>query len=248
VSASFRNRDASPSPSPPAAELEREPDGTRPFELGDVAFMKVTDLTSFGAFVDWGQPKELLVPFAEQICELRLGERYAIGVIRDPQGRFAGTQRVSEMLATLPQYTVGDWVPGEAWRKDSKLGIFVILNRRYVGLLPSEEPNDLQRGTAARFRVSQVLPDGKVRLSLRGSAFDELEDDAQRVLARLRRGDARVSDQTDPEIIRQLFGLSKKAFKRAVGRLLKQGLVRFGAEGNVCVQDQTPAAPTKSVR
>ena len=71
-------------------------------ELGQVGFLEVTDLVPFGAFVDWGLPKELLVPFAEQLCEMRKGDRYAIGVIKDDQGRFTGTQRIAAMLHALP--------------------------------------------------------------------------------------------------------------------------------------------------
>ncbi|HEY5957093.1 MAG TPA: hypothetical protein VIV60_11090 [Polyangiaceae bacterium] len=209
-----------------------------PLALGDVAFLEVTDLVPFGAFVDWGLPKELLVPFAEQTCELRKGERYVIGVIKDKQDRFTGTQRVTELLSALPPYQVGDWVEGEAWRKEPKIGVFVIIERRYVGLLPSEEPNTLKRGDAGRFRISQVLPDGKVQLSMRRTAFEELEDDARRVLLRLSRGDMSVSDRTDPDVIRAQFGLSKKAYKRAVGRLLKQGLVTLDTNGCVIIVRQ----------
>ena len=202
-------------------------------ELGQVGFLEVTDLVPFGAFVDWGLPKELLVPFAEQLCEMRKGDRYAIGVIKDDQGRFTGTQRIAAMLHALPPFKVNDWVEGEAWRKEPKLGVFVIVEKQYLGLVPESEPHELQRGTAAKFRVSQVLIDGKIQLSLRRKAYEEMPDDAARVLTRLEQGCIPVSDATDPETIRLLFAMSKKAFKRAVGRLLKQGIVSHDADGYV---------------
>jgi len=202
-------------------------------ELGEVGFLQVTQLVPFGAFVDWGLPKELLVPFAEQLCELQEGQRYAIGVITDDQGRFTGTQRIAGMLREPPPFKVDDWVEGEAWRRESKLGVFVIVQKKYLGLLPDSEPHELSRGTAARFRVSQVLVDGKIQLSLRRKVFEELEDDAQRVLSRLKRAYLRVSDATHPDVIRTEFGLSKKAYKRAIGRLLKQGLIHLDDEGYV---------------
>jgi uncharacterized protein len=201
--------------------------------LGQVGFLEVTDIVAFGAFVDWGLPKELLVPFAEQTCELRKGQSYAIGVIKDDQGRFAGTQRIAELLRKPPPFKVDDWIEGQAWRREPKLGVFIIVEKQYLGLLPESEPHALERGAVAKFRVSQVLPDGKIQLSLRRKAFEELQGDAERVLGRLTATHARVGDRSAPETIRAQFGLSKKAFKRAVGRLLKQDLVELDAEGYV---------------
>lgn len=200
--------------------------------LGEVAFLEVTDVTRFGAFVDWGPPKELLVPYAEQTRDLRAGERHPIGLFLDDTGRLAGTMRVSEMLRGKGEFELDEWVEGEAWRKEPDLGVFVIVERRFVGLLPASEPHALERGQAARFRIASVLPDGKIELSLRGHAHEEMERDAQRVLAALSRpGAPRVGDHSSPEQIRAAFGLSKKAFKRAAGRLLKQRAVTIDADG-----------------
>ncbi len=212
-------------------EMPSTPKAT--LELGQVGFLKVTAVAPFGVFVDWGLPKELLVPLVEQLCEMRKGQRYAIGVIKDDQGRFTGTQRIAEMLRAVPPFKVDDWVEGQAWRNEPKLGVFVIVEKQYLGLLPESEPHRLERGLVARFRVSQVLSDGKIQLSLRRRALEEMQDDAQRVLTQLQQTYFQVSDNTDPETIRARFGLSKKAFKRAVGRLLKQGLVSLDADGTV---------------
>lgn len=200
--------------------------------LGEVAFLTVSQTVNFGAFVDWGLPKELLVPHAEQTVPMRAGERHPVGLIIDRSGRLAGTMRVSEMLEPRAPFRPGDWVEGEAWRNEPELGVFVIVERQFLGLLPLGEPHQLRRGTAARFRVANVLPDGKIELSLRGPAHEEIEDDARMILASL--GSARpprVGDHTSPEEIRAIFGLSKKAFKRAVGRLLKLGEVESGPDG-----------------
>jgi predicted RNA-binding protein (virulence factor B family) len=98
--------------------------------------------------------------------------------------------------------------------------------------VPRVEPHSLSRGQAARFRVSNVLPDGRIELSLRGYAHQELASDGKRILALLSRGEApRIGDRSSPEEIRRLLGLSKKAFKRAAGRLLKEGAVSLDGEG-----------------
>ncbi len=206
-------------------------------ELGEVAFLTVTACTEFGAFVDWGLPKELLVPFAEQTTKLRVAERQPIGLYIDNSGRLAGTMRVSELLSTTSgTFVRGERVEGEAWRDDPEIGLFVIVERRFVGLVPKHEPHALARGEAARFRVAHVHPDGKIELSLRGHAHEELERDAQKILLLLKRpGAPKLGDRSDPEQIRALFGLSKKAFKRAVGRLLKERMVDIDDQGYVRV-------------
>ncbi len=99
-------------------------------------------------------------------------------------------------------------------------------------MVPASEPHRLTRGQAARFRVSHLHEDGKVELSLRAHAHEELENDAETVLRIISKpGALPVGDHSSPEQLRELFGLSKKAFKRAAGRLLKQGLVSLDAQG-----------------
>lgn len=210
-------------------------------ELGQVAFLEVTENTQFGSFVDWGLAKELLVPFAEQTTDMRVGDRYAIGLYIDGSGRLAGTMKVSEMLggaagADKVDWKLDEWVTGEAWRKEPGIGLFVIVENAFVGLLPESEPHSLSRGEAARFRVTNVLPDGKIELSLRGHAHEEIEGDAARILKELSRlGAPQIADKASPEEIRERFGLSKKAFKRAVGRLLKERAVDIDESGNIVV-------------
>jgi predicted RNA-binding protein (virulence factor B family) len=214
---------------------------TAKLELGQVAFLEVTQLTDFGAFVDWGLAKELLVPFAEQTTDMRVGERYAIGLYVDGTGRLAGTMKISEMLggaagAEKVEWKLDEWVMGEAWRNEPDIGLFVIVENGFVGLVPASEPHSLSRGEAARFRVTNVLPDGKIELSLRGHAHEELAVDAQKILTVLARpGTAKIGDKSSPEDIRAAFGLSKKAFKRALGRLLKERKIDIDDHGFVRV-------------
>jgi uncharacterized protein len=204
--------------------------------LGEVAFLRVSARTSFGAFMDWGLPKELLVPLREQTGELLVGDRHAVGLYVDEDtGRLTGTMRVSEMLSKDGRELDQDqWVDGEAWRRDPEIGVFVIVERTHLGLVPAHEPHSLRRGDKARFRITNILPDGKMELSLRAHAHEQLADDAEHVLVCLKRPRApNFGDRSDPEQIHDYFGLSKKAFKRAVGRLLKAGSVELNSDGYV---------------
>ncbi len=201
--------------------------------MGEVAFLRITDCASFGAFADWGLAKDLLIPFAMQTKDLHVGSFEPVGLYVDDSGRLAGTMRVAELLdLESVELELDSWVEGEAWRNDPEIGLFVIIDRRFVGLVPAAEPHRLTRGQAARFRVSHVHSDGKLELSLRAHAHEELETDAQAVLDIVTKpGGPRVGDHSSPEEVRALFGLSKKAFKRAAGRLLKQRLVELDAQG-----------------
>jgi len=202
--------------------------------LGEVTFLTVTACTEFGAFVDWGLPKELLVPFAEQTSDVKVGERHAIGLYLDNTGRLAGTMRVNQLLTVDGEFHQGEWVEGEAWRDEPGIGLFVIIERRFLGLVPADEPHTLARGQAARFRVTRVHADGKIALSARRPVHQELERDAEVILDALARPGAQpISDKSPPEEIRARFGLSKKAFKRAVGTLLKAGRVDVDDAGRV---------------
>ncbi|MBA3503267.1 MAG: S1-like domain-containing RNA-binding protein [Myxococcota bacterium] len=207
-------------------------------ELGQATFLEVTAVTPIGAFVDWGLAKELLVPYAEQSKELYVGEHQPIGLYLDKSRRLAGTMMVGDLLGLPPRRVARDeWIPGEAWRNDPEFGLFVILEKSFVGLVPASEPHRLQRGERAEFRVAHVQPDGKVVLSLRKHAHEELAADAEKIFRALSRPDApRVGDRSDPELVRELFGLSKKAFKRAVGSLLKARRVTIDDSGCVVVR------------
>ena len=207
--------------------------------LGEVDVLTVVDITPFGAFVEWGLPKDLLVPLKEQTRPMRVGERYAIGLYRDRTDRLAGTMRVAEMLGAVRRFEPDEWVPGVAWREEPGLGLFVILEKRSLALVPEAEPHDLRVGDSASFRVVHVHADGKVEVSLRRLKEEEIDEDAERLLAVLTASPApELGDGSSPERIRAAVGISKKAFKRAAGRLLKTGRVRIDAAGFLRPADQ----------
>ncbi|MEO6775067.1 MAG: S1-like domain-containing RNA-binding protein, partial [Kofleriaceae bacterium] len=183
----------------------------------EVAFLAITAVTPIGAFADWGLGKELLIPFAEQARELSVGERHPIGLYLDKSGRLAGTMFVSDMLAARPRRAqLNEWIEGVAWRNDPDIGLFAILERSFIGLVPASEPHQLARGEPAKFRVAHVQPDGKLVLSLREQAYKARASDGEAILVVLSGPNPpRIGDRSDPETIRALFGLSKKAFKRA---------------------------------
>jgi hypothetical protein len=200
--------------------------------LGEVEILTVADVTSFGAFVNWGLKKDLLVPLREQTRPLRIGDRCAVGLYIDDTNRLAGTMRVAELLSPGGEFARDEWVEGVAWREEPGLGLFVILEKRCLALLPATEPHALRHGDAARFRVAHVHADRKVEVSLRRLKHEELDDDAERLLELLLSpSPPKLGDDSSPEWIKKMLGISKKAFKRAAGRLLKTRRVSIDHEG-----------------
>ncbi len=187
----------------------------------------------FGAFVSWGPKKDLLVPLREQTRPVSVGERHAIGLYVDEENRPTGTMRVAEMLAaTRREFAQDEWAAGVAWREEAGLGLFVILEKTSLALLPASEPHSLRPGDAASFRVTHVRPDGKVAVSLRAFKEDEIDTDAERLLALLSSpAPPKLGDASTPEHIRAVAGISKKAFKRAAGRLLRTRRAEIDAAG-----------------
>ena len=151
--------------------------------LGEVAFLMVTDLAPFGAFVSWGLKKDLLVPLREQTRPMRVGQTFAIGLYLDDTKRLAGTMRVAEMLPSGGDFANDEWVDGVAWREEEGgPGLFVILEKRFVALLPASEPHPLRPGDEASFRITHMHVDGKIEVSLRAHKHEELESDATKLL------------------------------------------------------------------
>jgi uncharacterized protein len=200
---------------------------------GEVRFLVVTKETADGAFMDWGMPQPLFVPKREQVTHMRRGDSHPVALTQNRDGTLIGTTAVTELLHldTAP-FEAGEWVHGEAWRNDPTIGLFVIVEGKWVGRVPATEPHQQQRGQAAEYRICKVLPDGKLELSLRATIAAEIPHDVEHVLATLNENPAmRVGDDTSPDKVRDQFGLSKKAFKRALGVLFKRGDIEFDAKG-----------------
>lgn len=222
--------------------------------LGEVTFLEVMDLNDVGAFVDWGLVKQLFVPFREQTVGLRTGHRYPFGLYLDSSERLAGTMRIRELLSDTGDFTLDEWIEGEVWRFEEGIGTFVILERAFLGLIPAFEPTQLERGDAVRVRVANILADGKIELSLRGKAHEEVGGDANRVLEVVVKTGTLVGDSSSPDEVRNVFGLSKKAFKRAVGLLLRRRVIALREDGSIQVigkvsfsSNPAPSAPSKTV-
>ena len=198
-------------------------------QVGEFASLKVKDINGAGIFLDWGLSKDLLMPYSEESRQLKIGDYCVVHAYVDKRTRrITATSRLDRYLDRTPaDYPVGQpvqlLVAGE-----TPMGFKAIINNRHWGLIHKNEVfKFLRSGMHVDGFIKEVRHDGKIALSLQpvGAA---LGDDLQaRIMARLEAdgGVLAVSDKSAPEVISQMFNVSKGNFKKAIGGLFKQGRI-----------------------
>jgi predicted RNA-binding protein (virulence factor B family) len=205
------------------------------FTLYECAFLKVSDINAHGAFVNYGVDKELLVPFREQKEPMQLGKSYLVYLYLDGQtDRLTGSTKIAQFLDDDPEgLEEGEEVLITVW-KTSELGINVIVNNTYKGLLYHNEVfQPLQIGDRLTAYIAQIRPDGKLDIRLDKDGYSKVEPNAQKILDLLKRraGFISLTDKSSPEQIKEQLGMSKKTFKKAVGSLYKQKRIQLEDKG-----------------
>lgn len=198
--------------------------------VGQTALLKVRQVTKIGAFLDWGLEKDLLLPYHEQTVRVREGQECLVALYVDKSSRLCGTMKVYPYLLKKSPYQVGDQVRGRVYQISDNFGVFVAVDDKFSALIPAREAAGKYRpGTVLDLRVSEVKEDGKLNVSDRQKAYIQINEDAENVLQVIEEfaGVLPFDDKASPEVIKREFGLSKNAFKRAVGHLLKEGKVEI---------------------
>lgn len=196
--------------------------------LGEVAVLEVKDVTKIGAFLDWGLEKDLMLPFKQQTRKVRQGEQCLVALYIDKSGRLAATMNVYEYLDLNSPYKKDDHVQGRIYQISEQFGVFVAVDDKYSGLIPRRDAaGNYYIGDMIEARVTAVKPDGKLDLSSREKAYLQIEEDAEAIMEAIEEfsGVLPFTDKANPEVIKRELGLSKNAFKRGVGRLLKEGRI-----------------------
>lgn len=200
-------------------------------KMGEVAELTVAQTGKYGAFLDWGLEKDLLLPFREQRGRVRQGDQVLVMLYLDKSSRLCATMNVYKALRTDSPYRAEDRVRGRVYELSDNFGAFVAVDNLYSGLIPKKELyGNIEPGMEIEARVLRVKEDGKLDLSVREKAYLQMDQDAEKVLELLDsyEGALPFNDKAAPEVIRHETGMSKNEFKRAVGRLLKQGKVEIG--------------------
>ena len=204
-------------------------------KVGEFALLKVAAITDYGAFLDWGLPKDLLVPFSEQKAKMKEGGEYVVYVFLDEKtNRIAASAKLEKFLdKSVPEYTSGQEV--ELFiAQQTDLGYKAIVNNSFWGLLYHNQLyQPVAIGKNIKGFVNQVREDGKIDLLLEKPGYEKVDAISGKILKELEanRGFLAVSDKTSPEIIKGMFGISKKNFKKAVGNLYRQKRIKFESDG-----------------
>ncbi|MFZ3048279.1 MAG: S1-like domain-containing RNA-binding protein [Desulfatirhabdiaceae bacterium] len=203
--------------------------------VGEFAYLQVKDAASFGAFLDWGLEKDLLVPLSQQQDRMRPGKRYVVKVCLDElTGRVYGTNRITHNCDKNPK----DLSEGE--KVDlliygiTKIGIMAVVNNRYSGLIyRSELYTSVSIGDKTTGYISRIREDGKINLTLKSPGYQSISGSAAAILELLNKkgGFIPCHDKSTPDEIRHTFSMSKKEFKKAIGGLYKAGRIQITDKG-----------------
>ena len=193
--------------------------------LGEVAVLRVVKTSRIGAFLDWGLEKDLFLPFKEQTSKVKEGDEILVTLYVDKSERLAASMKVYHQLITTDKYAKDDKVTARIYEVSERFGAYAAVDDKYSAMIPpTENIRNLRAGDVVECRVTQVKEDGKLDLSLREKAYIQMDVDAAKIIELLDIYDGVLpfNDKADPETIMSETGLSKNAFKRAVGRLYKE--------------------------
>ena len=207
--------------------------------VGEFAALRVASVTRIGAFLDWGLPKDLFVPFREQKVEMFERQYYVVRIYLDESsGRIAASSKLDKFLdRTPPTYKTGEKVQLLICDK-TDLGFKAIVNGRHWGILFYNDVfQPLERGQKIDGFIKQVRPDGKIDLCLHKPGFEKVTDLTAVILNHIKAqgGFMPITDKSPPEEIYRLFGVSKKTYKQAIGALYKKRLITFENNGTKLV-------------
>ena len=192
--------------------------------MGEVAELTVSQVSKFGAFLDWGLEKDLLIPFKQQLVRLQPGDNVLVSLYIDKSERLCATMNVYPNLKANSPYKKDDKVRGRVYTISDDFGAFVAVDNIYSALIPKKELyGEVRVGQDVIARVTEVKADGRLNLSIRDKAYLQIEQDAAEILS--------IIDSYDGVLpfndIKRETGMSKNECKRAVGNLLKAGKIEI---------------------
>lgn len=204
--------------------------------LGGVAPLRVKEVGKIGAFLDWGLEKDLFLPFKEMVARVMPEDEILVTLYIDKSSRLCASMRgIYHLLSKESPYKKGDIVSGRVYEFSDNFGTFVAVDDKYSARIPRHEDHSrLKVGDEIEAKVTEVKADGKLDLTIREKAYIQMDADAQIILDLLDSygGVLPFSEKASPEVIARETGLSKNAFKRAVGHLYKERKISLN-EGKI---------------
>ena len=208
--------------------------------VGEIRRLKCKSVGSIGAFMDCGLERDVLLPFKEQIGEVKQEKSYLVYMYVDKTGRLAVSMKVGDKLKPNDRYKKGDMVKGTVYSIKKDMGAFVAIDDELTGLIHKSEIFDsLYVGDIVECRVVKVRDDGKTDLAMRQEIPVQMIADAEMVYDIIKSYGGRLpfNDKASAELIKKEFGISRNAFKRAVGHLYKEKKIEI-TENSIVITDK----------
>jgi uncharacterized protein len=198
-------------------------------EVGQCAYLKVTSTSPFGAFMDWGLPKDLLVPFKEQLIPMLVGNSYVVFLYIDVTGCISASSKLSDFMKEEDghKFIKNQQVNLLIARKND-FGYKAVVNGEYMGLIHNIDIlQPIKVGDSMIGYIKNIREDGKIDLILQGQGGEAIGSLAQDILEFIRSegGEINITDKSPPELIYQIFEASKSNYKKALGKLYKKKLI-----------------------
>jgi len=204
-------------------------------QTGDIAWLKVVDVNDVGAFLDWGLAKDLLVPFSEQIQPMKKGRSYLVYIYIDEQSQLIVASSRLEQFISKQSADLKDGQPVDLIIADqTDLGYKAIIDQKAWGILYQTEIfQELAYGQKIKGWVKKIRPDGKIDLCLQKPGYEKVPDLAEQIIQAIAAhgGFIEVTDKSSAEEIKEMFGVSKKTFKKAIGALYKSRRIIMENDG-----------------
>ncbi|WP_099188078.1 CvfB family protein [Tepidibacter mesophilus] len=202
--------------------------------VGDIAFLEVKDINQYGAFVDWGLEKDLLIPYSQQKETLKKNRKYIVSIyIDDVSNRIIASQKINRYIEQEDiELTEGQEVDLMIY-EFTDMGIKVIINGKYFGLLYNNEVyKNLKIGDITKGCVKKIREDNKIDVTIRKKINTEIDEAKAKIMDELEKYDGvlYLTDKSSPEHIKNSLEMSKGMFKKALGGLYKDGLVNLTSE------------------
>ena len=216
--------------------------------MGEIAALKVVEMSRIGAFLNWGLEKDLFLPFKEQIGDIKLNGEYMVGLYIDKSNRLCATMNLFKVLRTDSPYKVNDLVKGTVFSLKRGLGAMVAVDGKYLGLIHEGELiKPLHSGQTVEVRVSNIKEDGKLDLSLKDAPKLQIDKDGEKIIKTLIRnnGSLSLNDDSSPEEINRVLGMSKSSFKKAAGHLMKKKVIIMTKSGIKIPEDDVKQQPVR---
>ncbi len=197
--------------------------------LGKYAVLRVKEIGKIGAFLDWGLEKDLFLPYKEMTQKVEADDEVLVTLYIDKSSRLCASMKgLYHLIRMDSPYKKGDMVTGRVYEFSDNFGTFVAVDNEFSARIPNHEDHSfLKVGDVIEAKVVDVKPDGKLDLTLREKAYIQMDADAEKIMELLDSyaGVLPFSEKASPEVIKRETGLSKNAFKRAIGHLYKEQII-----------------------